>query len=103
MDRLTLLCCLLLRGVGGGRLAYPGAVLVGRPPVRHPLPVARAVASDDVHQLGVVRRGVVVALSLDVPAQSGIGDGQAQHRSLLYAHVDEALPELVVTESLDLP
>src|SRR6266699_3465483 len=59
----------LLGGVGGGRLAYPRAVVLRLAPVRHALPVARAVAADDAHQRVVVGPGVVEPAALGVPAQ----------------------------------
>src|SRR5262245_4902495 len=93
----------LSSGIGSRGLAYPRAIVVRPPAVRHALPVARAVAADDTHQLVVVWLGVVVCAALGIPAQLGVGQRQAEHAALLGAHVDEPLAQLVVGEPLDLP
>src|SRR6266508_94245 len=92
-----------LGGVGGGRLAYPGAVVVRGAAVGGPLPVARPVALDHPEQLLVVRLGVRPVAAVRILPQVRIGQRQPQNRRLLYAHVHELLAQLVVGEPLDVP
>ena len=50
-----------------------------------------------------VDRAEVVVAALVVPAQLGVGQGDAELLGLRHGHVDEALPQLVVGVPLDAP
>src|SRR3984957_4005780 len=94
---------LLLGRVGERGLAGPGALVVGRPAAGEALGVAGAVARDDGLELVPVDRAEVVVAAFFVPAEVGIGQGDAESLGLRDRHVDEALAELVVGVPLDAP
>ena len=93
----------LLGGVRRGGLAHPGALVVGPALVGHPLGVARAVALDDLEQLGEVDLAELVVPGLVVPPDLRVGQRQPERLGLRHGHVDEPLAQVVVGEPLDPP
>src|SRR5215471_11244536 len=69
---------LVLLGVRDQRVTEPAAVLVGLHAGAQALPVAGAVALQDLMELGPVDRAEVVVAALLVPAQVRVGNGEAQ-------------------------
>src|ERR1022692_79749 len=91
----------VLGGVGGGRRPHPCTVLVGLQMMSRSLPVTRPVAGDDATQLLEVARSEVVMAAFLTPAQGRIRGCEAEHHSLGRDHVDEALAQVIVRETLD--
>ena len=108
--RAPLACPILVRvlvrvfvRVGLGRLADPGAVIVGLAAAPQALDVARTIAADDAGELVPVDGAEVVVTAFGVPAQFLVGQAQAEHLGLRDGHVDKTLAQLIVAEPLDAP
>src|SRR5689334_13946532 len=99
---LRKLAPLALFGIGGRRLAHPGAVSVRLAPRRHALAVAGAVAGEHLLEFAPVDLAVT-PVSFRILRHAGIGNGEPEEFCLRHGRVDEFLTQLVVGEALDLP
>src|SRR5699024_10958911 len=98
-----LLTTSLFLGVGGRGFANPSTIFVCLAAVLHTLDVAWTIAFDDGHELIPVQFTEVIVSAFFVPFQIWVRQGQAQSFCLRNDHVDEALAQLVVGETLNLP
>src|SRR5699024_11384085 len=89
--------------VGGGRLADPGTIVECLTTALPPLDVAGALALDDGLELIPVELAVVVVAALLIPLQVRVLEVETPSLRLRNDHVDEALTQLIVAETLDLP
>src|SRR6185437_12538226 len=79
-----------LLGIGGCRLAHPGALVMRLAPRGEPFAIARAVTREHLVELGPVDRAVH-PIAVGILLHAGIGNGQAQKLRLRHGGVDEFL------------
>src|SRR6185369_12941822 len=85
------------------RFAHPASAFMRAAARFDALAIARAVACEDLLELGPVDRTEAIVLALFVPAQVRVRHAQTEELRLRHGDVDELLPQLVVGETLDLP
>src|SRR3569623_450534 len=87
------LCALC--GIGGGRLAHPGALIVRLVACGHAVAVAGAVAGEHLLELGPVDLAVA-PVAVRILGHAGIGNGEAEILRLRHGGIDELLAQLVI-------
>src|SRR6266702_5469296 len=91
-----------LRGISGGRLTHPGAIIVRLASRGDAIAIAGAVAGKHLLELGPVDLAVA-PVPVSILRHAGIGNGEAEILRLRHGGIDELLAQLVVGEALDLP
>src|SRR5580692_3092853 len=89
-------------GVGGGRFAHPGALVMGLAPRRQPVAVTGAVAGQHLIEFFPVDRAID-PVARRVLLHAAIGNREPQELRLRHGGIDKFLPQLVIGEALDLP
>src|SRR5438876_6960760 len=102
LRRLLRAGCAFFR-VGERRLPNPRALFPRLDARPQPISIARPIALDHVVELVPIDRTEIVMPTLAVPLELGIRYGDAEIIRLRHGLIDEALPQLVVGQNLDLP